>query len=104
MTQKMRSYYKSGGTRVRYDDRFETQLFPRVRCQLLAADWQLAEDQQHIADTLNTEFENAVHTSDNKEEVTNKMTAVIIKLHPQISLAGLGHVLERLVRATFAGL
>jgi hypothetical protein len=100
----MRSYYKAGGSRIRYDSRFETQLFPRVRCQLLPEDWQLAEDQKDIADMLNTEFENAVHTSSTKEDVMSKMTAVIIKLYPRILPDGPGRVVDRLVRATFEGI
>lgn len=102
MAGKRFQYANISTSRLRYDNRFEAQLWPKIRCQLLPEDWELPEEHKDLADTLNAEFENAVHTSTSKEEAAQKMQALLIKLYPRILPDAPGRVVDRLLRATFS--
>jgi hypothetical protein len=103
MPQLVNSGYKKGATRARFDDRFEAQIRPFVRCRLLPTDWALAVTQVEIAQTLNSAFERVVNAGEAREEVERRMTGFIASLYAKqhVDLIAMHSVLQRLLRATF---
>lgn len=104
MALRLKHYARTGGTRVRFDGKFEVQYHPKIlRCELNAADWNLIDSAtEQLAIQLNTSFSAAVHDTANRAAVEQKMAMIAATLPVTADERnGVLMVVDRLTRAVF---